>query len=129
MEENFLSNLLGSFGIFPSKEKLKKREAYQNEMFPFGDEEKRLVTHHLQRVNRTYPVNKTMFLFLIIKEEYLKAEREGLEPVQCAERARVHATKQRVLPREELPYLFPTQCLKRKFPRLRTCRTSIASCN
>ena len=63
MEENFLSNLLGSFGIFPSKEKLKKREAYQNEMFPFGDEEKRLVTHHLQRVNRTYPVNKTMFLF------------------------------------------------------------------
>ena len=59
MEENFLSNLLGSFGIFPSKEKLKKREAYQNEMFPFGDEEKRLVTHHLQRVNRTYPVNKT----------------------------------------------------------------------
>ena len=84
MEENFLSNLLGSFGIFPSKEKLEKREAYQNEMFPFGDEEKRLVTHHLQRVNRTYPVNKTLFLFLIIKEEYLKAEREGLEPAQCA---------------------------------------------
>ena len=106
MEENFLSNLLGSFGIFPSKEKLKKREAYQNEMFPFGDEEKRLVTHHLQRVNRTNPVNKTMFLFLIIKEEYLKAEREGLAPSQCAERARVHATKQRVLPQEELPYLF-----------------------
>ena len=52
--ENFLSNLLGSFGIFPSKEKLEKREAYQNEMFPFGDEEKRLVTQHLQRVNRTY---------------------------------------------------------------------------
>ena len=51
--ENFLSNLLGSFGIFPSKEKLEKREAYQNEMFPFGDEEKRLVTYHLQRVNRT----------------------------------------------------------------------------
>ena len=39
MEENFLSNLLGSFGFFPSKEKLEKREAYQNEMFPFGDEE------------------------------------------------------------------------------------------
>ena len=78
--ENFLSNLLRSFGIFPSKEKLEKREAYQNEMFPFGDEEKRLVTQHLQRVNRMYPVNKTMFLFLIIKEEYQKAEREGLEP-------------------------------------------------
>ena len=29
--ENFLSNLLGSFGIFPSKEKLEKREAYQND--------------------------------------------------------------------------------------------------
>ena len=68
-------------------------------MFPFGDEEKRLVTQHLQRVNRTYPVNKTMFLFLIIKEEYLKAEREGLEPVQCAERARVRSCKQHVLPR------------------------------
>ena len=86
MEENFLSNLLGSFGIFPSKEKLKKREAYQNEMFPFGDEEKRLVTHHLQRVNRTNPVNKTMFLFLIIKEEYLKAEREGLAPAAAPRR-------------------------------------------
>ena len=73
MEENFLSNLLGSFGIFPSKEKLEKREAYQNEMFPFGDEEKRLVTQHLQRVNRMYPVNKTLFLFLIIKEEYQNA--------------------------------------------------------
>ena len=110
--ENFLSNLLGSFGIFPSKEKLEKREAYQNEMFPFGDEEKRLVTQHLQRVNRMYPVNKTMFLFLIIKEEYLKAEREGLEQqssVCC--RARSFRT------------FFPTQCLNRKFPRLRTCRT------
>ncbi len=118
MEENFLSNLLGSFGIFPSKEKLKKREAYQNEMFPFGDEEKRLVTQHLQRVNRTYPVNKTLFLFLIIKEEYLKAEREGLEPVQCAERARVHATKQRVLPQEELPYLFSYAMLETQISSL-----------
>ncbi len=85
-------------------------------MFPFGDEEKRLVTHHLQRVNRTYPVNKTMFLFLIIKEEYLKAEREGLAPVQCAERARVRSCKQHVLPQEgaSVPF-FPTQCLKREF--------------
>ena len=102
MEENFLSNLLGSFGIFPSKEKLKKREAYQNEMFPFGDEEKRLVTHHLQRV----------------KEEYLKAEREGLAPSQCAERARVHATKQRVLPQEELPYLFSYAMLETRISSL-----------
>lgn len=118
MEENFLSNLLGSFGIFPSKEKLEKREAYQNEMFPFGDEEKRLVTHHLQRVNRTYPVNKTMFLFLIIKEEYQKAEREGLEPVQCAERARVRSCKQHVLPQEELPYLFSYAMLETRIPSL-----------
>ena len=107
MEENFLSNLLGSFGIFPSKEKLEKREAYQNEMFPFGDEEKRLVTQHLQRVNRMYPVNKTLFVFLIIKEEYQKAER-----------ARVHATKQRVLPREELPYLFSYAMLESQISSL-----------
>ena len=107
MEENFLSNLLGSFGIFPSKEKLEKREAYQNEMFPFGDEEKRLVTQHLQRVNRMYPVNKTLFLFLIIKEEYQKAEREGLEPAQCAER-----------PREELPYLFSYAMLESQISSL-----------
>lgn len=59
--ENFLSSLLGNFGIFPSKEKLEKREAYQNEMFPFGDEEKRLVTQHLQRVNRTYPSIRPCF--------------------------------------------------------------------
>ena len=116
--ENFLSNLLGSFGIFPSKEKLEKREAYQNEMFPFGDEEKRLVTQHLQRVNRTYPVNKTMFLFLIIKEEYLKAEHEGLEPSQCAERARVRSCKQHVLPQEELPYLFSYAMLETRIPSL-----------
>ena len=116
--ENFLSSLLGNFGIFPSKEKLKKREAYQNEMFPFGDEEKRLVTQHLQRVNRMYPVNKTLFLFLIIKEEYQKAEHEGLAPSQCAERARVHATKQRVLPREELPYLFSYAMLETQISSL-----------
>ena len=76
------------------------------------------MTQHLQRVNRTYPVNKTMFLFLIIKEEYLKAEHEGLEPVQCAERARVHATKQRVLPREELPYLFSYAMLESQISSL-----------
>ena len=76
------------------------------------------MTQHLQRVNRTYPVNKTMFLFLIIKEEYLKAEREGLEPVQCAERARVHATKQRVLPQEELPYLFSYAMLETQISSL-----------
>ena len=86
--ENFLSNLLGSFGIFPSKEKLEKREAYQNEMFPFGDEEKRLVTQHLQRVNRMYPVNKTLFLFLIILAGYV-----GVVIVYCGIASHIYNEK------------------------------------
>lgn len=104
--EFFLRSLLASLGLGPSKEKLEKAEAYKKAMFPLGDEEQKLVSQHLQRVISDCPVNKTMFVFLAIKETYLNAQRDGLSAEQCAEKARAHAAQLHVVPKDQLPYLF-----------------------
>jgi len=102
----FDRSLMDVFGFTSQKEKDAQLQAYKELMFPFGDEEKQLITKLFRRAIRVNNEHKVMFVFLAIKETYLEGERDGLSPADCAQKAHRKAPTYHMVPKNVLPFIF-----------------------
>lgn len=109
----FQRSLTDFFGLTSSREQEARFQDYTDTMFPFGTDQKRLVSSLLRNVPKAADEPKLMFVFLTIKETWLEYENQGCTAAKCAEAAWKKAQRFHLLPKADLPYVFALAALER----------------
>lgn len=92
-------------GLSSSQESLERLDRYKETMFPLGEEQQKIILDRLQYTPKQCRSNRAFFLFMALKELWLKKESEGCLPVQCAEAMLKAALKYRMVPSANIPYI------------------------